>query len=86
MCLAVPGKIVETHEAGGIRMAQVDFGGIRREACLEYIPEAVVGDYVVVHVGFAISRLDEQEAARTLEYLQQLEGYAAEMGEPEGIP
>lgn len=72
MCLAVPGKITELHEADGVRMAKVDFGGITREACLEYVPEAVPGDYVIVHVGFAISRLDEAEAARTLEYLKEM--------------
>lgn len=72
MCLAVPGRITELHEADGIRMAKVDFGGITREACLEYVPEAVPGDYVIVHVGFAISRLDETEAARTLEYLKEM--------------
>ncbi len=55
-------------------MAQVDFGGIRREACVEYLPEAGVGDYVIVHVGFAISKVDEEEAARTLEDLRQLDG------------
>jgi hydrogenase expression/formation protein HypC len=53
-------------------MARVDFAGVRREACLEYLPEAAVGDYVVVHVGFAISILDEQEAARTYEYLREM--------------
>ena len=80
MCLAVPGKIVEMHDAGGVRMAQVDFGGVRREACLEYVPDAALGDYVVVHVGFAISRLDEEEARRTLEYIRQLDSYAEEIG------
>jgi len=78
MCLAVPGKILEVRDAAGVRMAQVDFGGVRREACLEYLPEAGVGDYVMVHVGFAISRVDEIEAARTLEYLRQLDEAAAE--------
>jgi len=78
MCLAVPGKILEVRDAAGVRMAQVDFGGVRREACLEYLPEAGVGDYVMVHVGFAITRVDEAEAARTLEYLRQLDEAAAE--------
>lgn len=81
MCLAVPGKIVEISDTSGVRMAQVDFGGIRRETCLEYLPEAIVGDYVVVHVGFAISRIDEAEAARTLEYLKELDNAAAEQGD-----
>ena len=72
MCLAVPGQILELHESGGVRMASVDFSGIRREACMEYLPEAVVGDFVMVHVGFAITRVDPEEAARTLEYLRQM--------------
>jgi len=78
MCLGVPGKITEVREDGGIRMGTVDFGGIKRKACLAYCPEADVGDYVVVHVGFAISVVDEEEAARTYELL-------AEMGALEGI-
>jgi len=82
MCLAVPGKIVEFHEKHGIRMSQVDFGGITREACLEYLPEAQIGDYVLVHVGFAISRLDEEEAARTFRYLEEM-GELAELNSPE---
>jgi len=72
MCLAIPGKIVEFHESHGVRMSKVDFGGITREACLEYIPDARLGDYVMVHVGFAISKVDEDEAARTYQYLQEL--------------
>lgn len=86
MCLAVPGKIVEISEASGVRMAQVDFGGIRRETCLEYLPEAGIGDYVVVHVGFAISRVDEDEAARTLEYLAQLDEFAEEGRDRDEVP
>ena len=72
MCLAIPGKIVEFHENHGVRMSKVDFGGITREACLEYIPDAQLGDYVLVHVGFAISKVDEEEAARTYRYLEQM--------------
>jgi hydrogenase expression/formation protein HypC len=60
MCLAVPGKIVEITENDGLQMAKVDFGGIFREACLDYVPEAKVGDYCVIHVGFAISLLSEK--------------------------
>jgi hydrogenase expression/formation protein HypC len=70
MCLAVPGKIVEVYQSGGLRMAKVDFGGAVREACLEYVPEAQVGDYTVIHVGFAISRLSEEEAQASLELLR----------------
>jgi hydrogenase expression/formation protein HypC len=80
VCLAVPGKILAISADSGVLMAQVDFGGIRRETCLEYLPEAAVGDYVVVHVGFAISRVDEEEAARTLEYLKELDEFAGEYG------
>jgi hydrogenase expression/formation protein HypC len=73
MCLAIPGKIVELHENCGVRMSRVDFGGITREACLEYIPDAKIGDYVLVHVGFAISKVDEEEAARTYQYLEEMD-------------
>ena len=73
MCLAIPGKVVATSEQSGMRMGKVQFGGITREACLEYVPETQVGDYVLVHVGFAISRIDEAEAERTYEALRQLD-------------
>lgn len=73
MCLAIPGKVVEAFERHGMRMARVQFGGITREACLEYVPEAVIGDYVLVHVGFAISRVDEQEALRTYRLLEEMD-------------
>ena len=72
MCLAVPGRIVDTREVGGMRMGRVDFGGVAREAFLDYVPEAVPGDYVLVHAGFAIGRLDEAEARRTFELLEQI--------------
>ena len=72
MCLAVPGKIIETYEAGGLKMGKVDFGGVIREACLAYVPEAEVGDYTIIHVGFALSRLSEQDALESLETLQEL--------------
>jgi hydrogenase expression/formation protein HypC len=73
MCLGIPGKVVEIRDGGPLRMALVDFGGARKEACLEYVPEVQVGEYVIVHVGFAISRLDEDEALRTLEMLRTLD-------------
>lgn len=72
MCLGVPAKITEIYEAEGLKMGKVDFGGAMREACLEYVPEAEVGQYVIVHVGFAISLLDELEAQETLELLREL--------------
>jgi hydrogenase expression/formation protein HypC len=73
MCLAIPGRVVETFAKGGMQMGRVQFGGITRDACLEYVPETQVGDYVLVHVGFAISRVDEEEARRTYEALMELD-------------
>jgi hydrogenase expression/formation protein HypC len=81
MCLGIPGRILESYASGGLRMARVQFGGIVREACLQYVPQAQTGDYVVVHVGFAISRLDEAEAARTYKLLQEL-GQLTELDAP----
>lgn len=72
MCLGIPGRIVEIHDREPFRFALVDYGGVRKEACLAYIPEAVTGDYVVVHVGFAITRVDEAEALRTLDVLRAM--------------
>ncbi len=72
MCLGVPGKVVEVFEEDGLRMGTVDFGGIRRKACLEYAPEVEVGHYVVIHVGFAISIVDEEEAERSYRLLEQM--------------
>jgi hydrogenase expression/formation protein HypC len=73
MCLAIPGKVVETFARGGMQMARVQFGGVAREACLEYVPETRVGEYVLVHVGFALSRVDEEEAQRTYQALLELD-------------
>lgn len=72
MCLAIPGKVIEIGGAGLMRMGRVDFGGIVREVCLAYLPEVQVGDYVIVHTGFAISRLDEAEAQETLRLLAEI--------------
>jgi hydrogenase expression/formation protein HypC len=72
MCLGVPGQIVEVRERDGLRMATVDFGGTRREVCLAYVPEAGLGDYVVVHVGFAISVVSETEARETQALLEEI--------------
>jgi hydrogenase expression/formation protein HypC len=81
MCLGVPGKVLEIQrDATGLHMGRVAFGGIVKECCLAYVPEVRVGDYVVVHVGFAISRVDEVEAERTLAWLEGL-GELAELGE-----
>ncbi len=69
MCLGIPGKVIEIRDDGPLRMGRVDFGGVRKEACLAYTPEVGLGDYVVVHVGFSISKVDEEEALRTIELL-----------------
>ncbi|MFM7358793.1 MAG: HypC/HybG/HupF family hydrogenase formation chaperone [Sediminibacterium sp.] len=74
MCLAIPGKIqsIETIHNGLVKMAKVSFGGIIKEASLEMLPDAGIGDYVLVHVGVAISKIDEAEAAKTFEYLKEI--------------
>jgi hydrogenase expression/formation protein HypC len=73
MCLSVPGKVIELLPlAGGVRMGRVDFGGIARSVCLEHVPEVVVGEYVLVHVGFALQKLDEEEARRIYTLLAEL--------------
>ena len=80
MCLGVPGKIKEIYEKDNLRMACVDFGGVERETCLEYVPEARVGEYVIVHVGFAINRLSEEEALATLDILREIMDVEQELG------
>ena len=80
MCLAVPGKIVDIYERDGLKMAKVDFGGIFRETCLEYVPEAKMGEYCVIHVGFAISLMNEEEAQETLALLKQITDLEEEVG------
>jgi hydrogenase expression/formation protein HypC len=72
MCLAIPGQIVETYDRQGIRMATVRFGGVTRETCVEYLPQADVGSYVLVHVGFALSVIDAEEAERTYRLLEEM--------------
>lgn len=72
MCLAVPGKIIEIYEKAGLLMGKIDFGGVTREACLAYVPEAKVGDYTIIHVGFALNLLDESEALETLRLFDQI--------------
>lgn len=85
MCLAIPGKVIEVFAAQGLRMARADFGGTIRKVCLEHLPEAGVGDYVLVHVGFALSRVDPEEAERTYRFLQEL-GQLEELQTPETEP
>ena len=72
MCLGVPGRIEEIWEADGTRMANVDFGGVRKEVCLAYLPDIQVGDYTIVHVGFALTKLDEASALETLELMRSV--------------
>ncbi len=74
MCLGIPGRVTHISTGEGPLTGAVDFGGVRRDVCLAYVPETVVGDYVIVHVGFAISRLDEEEALRTLEIISSMPG------------
>lgn len=83
MCLAVPGKIIETEQHDGNRIAKVQFGGIARQVYLNFVPEAEVGDYVMVHVGFAISRVDPAEAARTYRLLEGMGLLEVETGATE---
>jgi hydrogenase expression/formation protein HypC len=72
MCLAVPGKILDIRDDRGTRMATIDFDGIHKEICLAYLPDLAVGDYAIVHVGFAISRVDEDQALETLAMFREL--------------
>lgn len=71
MCLGIPGRIVEIDEVDGARMARMDFDGIVKDVCLEYLPELSVGDYAIVHVGFAITKLDEESAQESLELMRR---------------
>jgi hydrogenase expression/formation protein HypC len=72
MCLGIPGRVIEVFEADGVRMGRADFGGIVKEVCLAYVPEVEVGDYTIVHVGFAITQLDEQSAQESLRLFAEL--------------
>jgi hydrogenase expression/formation protein HypC len=82
MCLAIPGKIVSiSGEEPLQRTGKIDFGGILKQVSLAYVPEANIGDYVIVHVGFAISRVDEEEAHKVFEYLREMEDLS-ELKEP----
>jgi hydrogenase expression/formation protein HypC len=82
MCLGVPGKIVEIYEVEGLKMGKIEFGGLIKDACFEYIPDAQVGEYAVIHVGFAIGRLDEAEAMRNLRFLEEAGLLASEFEDP----
>jgi hydrogenase expression/formation protein HypC len=92
MCLGVPGKVVETYREHDVLMGKVDFGGISKRVCLEHVPEVRPSDYVLVHVGFALSVLDEAEAGRVFEFLEgmnqldELEAMDGTDGRPEESP
>ncbi|MFC7488528.1 HypC/HybG/HupF family hydrogenase formation chaperone [Knoellia sp. CPCC 206453] len=81
MCLAVPGRVLSVEDQDGTTMAQVDFGGLRKEVCLAYIPDVQIGEYVIVHVGFAIQRLDEKSALGTLANFEKLGILEEEFGD-----
>ena len=72
MCLAIPGKVEEITDEGGLRMGRVNFGGVVKRVCLDYVPEIEVGDYTIVHVGFALSKIDAEEAGKTLAVFREM--------------
>ena len=80
MCLGVPGKVIEIYEQNGLRMGKIDFGGVVKEACLAYVPEVEVGDYTIIHVGFALNRIDEEEARQSYELLKEIGAIEEELG------
>ena len=86
MCLGVPGRVESVWDADGVPMAMVDFGGVRKEVCLAYVPEVGVGDWTIVHVGFALTRLDEQSARETLDLFARIGLLDQELGVAPGDP
>jgi hydrogenase expression/formation protein HypC len=86
MCLGVPGKIVEIYNDRGLRMCKVDFGGVLREACIETLPEVKVGEYTIIHAGFALNVLSEEDAMETLSLLREMSMLDEELGEETGQP
>jgi hydrogenase expression/formation protein HypC len=83
MCLGIPGKIIQIYSSGDLRMGKIDFGGVTREACLAYVPEAQVGDYTIIHVGFALNVISETEALETLQLLREISELNTELSENE---
>jgi hydrogenase expression/formation protein HypC len=81
MCLGIPGKITEIYERNDFQMGKIDFGGISKEVCLAYVPEAKIGDYALIHVGFAISLMDEDEAMETLKLIKEVTDFSEELSE-----
>ncbi len=86
MCLAVPGQVQEVYEAQGTRMGKVNFGGVVKEVCLAYVPELAVGDYTIVHVGFALSKVDETTALETLQMFQDMGVLEEELNPSGNVP
>lgn len=83
MCLGIPGQVTDVTDQDGLLMGTVDFGGVRKQVCLVYVPDVETGEYVIVHVGFAITKVDRQEAERTLDTLRAMgDAVEAELGEP----
>lgn len=82
MCLGIPGKVIEIHHEHDVRMGKVDFGGVMKSVCLEHVEDAQLGDYVLVHVGFALAKIDEEEAKRVFEVLEQM----GELGDVRDTP
>jgi hydrogenase expression/formation protein HypC len=85
MCLGIPGRVIETYQRDELPMGKVEFGGIQKEICLAYTPEVEPGQYVLVHVGFAISRIDEEEAQEIFQYLREIDE-AGMQEAPPGVP
>lgn len=81
MCLGIPGKVIEIYERNDFQMGKIDFGGVIKEICLAFVPEAKIGDYALVHVGFAISLMDEDEAVETLKLIRNVVDFSNELGE-----
>ena len=79
MCLGIRGKITEIYEHNGLQMGKIDFGGVVREACLQYVPEAKIGDYTLIHVGFALNIISEEDAMETLEILRSISDLGQEL-------
>lgn len=80
MCLGIPGKVVEVYQAHDMQMGKIDFGGVVKDVCLEFVPEVGVGDYAIVHVGFAITKIDEASAMETLALFEEIGLLAEELG------
>jgi hydrogenase expression/formation protein HypC len=85
MCLAIPGQVTEIHEDNGIMMGKVNFGGIMKNVCLAYVPEIAIGDYTIVHVGFALTRIDEESARKTLKMFEDLGVLEEELEAPDEV-